>query len=267
MRLGESLFFMKGRVWHTRHKPVRNAFKYSVAYLVAPLSKLDQFDRGLIFGLNRPALISLYAKDYGARGEQSNRKWVAEQFTKAGQTCPDGEIVLVAMPRCLGYVFNPVCFWLCFDSLGELRGVVTEVNNTFSETHIYLCAPQPGEVIQKQRELDAKKVFHVSPFFTLEGGYKFRFDIDASQIGISINYYSEEGDLLLSTRLAGPLFEDSPRARRTLIWHAPLLSLVSMTQILWQAVRLKAKGMPWINKPKQLTPNFSTTNNLNNSKV
>lgn len=267
MRLSDSIFFLKGAVWHTRHLPIKNAFKYPVSYVVTPLRKLEQFDKGLLFGLNRPALISLYMKDYGAKGLKPNRQWVTDQFAKVEQQVPDGEIVLVAMPRCLGYVFNPVCFWLCFDAEENLRAVVTEVNNTFGETHIYLCSKEGGESIQRNDELRANKVFHVSPFFGMAGGYRFRFDINSDRIGISINYHSDDEALLLSTRLAGPLRLDSSAARAGVLLHAPLGSILSMTQICWQALKLRMKGLPWIPKPKQLTPNFSCTHQINSSKV
>lgn len=267
MRLSDNLYFLKGRVWHTRHMPVKNAFKYPVTYFATPLSKLENFDKGLLFGLNRPAIVSLYMKDYGAKGAKPNQQWVADQFAEVGQKAPDGEVVLLAMPRCLGYVFNPVCFWFCFDTDDNLRAVVTEVNNTFGETHIYLCGKPQGEIIQRDDELEADKVFHVSPFFSMAGGYRFRFDIDSSRIGISINYYSEEGNLLLSTRLAGPLKQDGSATRASALLHAPFVSLVSAAQICWQALKLKAKGMRWHPKPKPVTPNLSTTNQLKNSKV
>ena len=52
----------------------------------------------------------------------------------------DGEIVLYAFPRMLGYVFNPVSFWVCHDRDGGVRAVLCEVRNTFGERHNYLLA-------------------------------------------------------------------------------------------------------------------------------
>ena len=40
----------------------------------------------------------------------------------------------------LGYVFNPVSFWVCHDAPAPSRAVLVEVNNTFGETHHYLLA-------------------------------------------------------------------------------------------------------------------------------
>jgi DUF1365 family protein len=82
-----------------------------------------------------------------------------------------GEVWLHCYPRVLGYTFKPVSFWYCHRRAdGSLRAIVVEVNNTFGERHCYLLdAPRYGV------ELQARKVFHVSPFCEVEGGYRFRF--------------------------------------------------------------------------------------------
>ncbi len=250
---------MNGQVWHARYMPVKNAFRYKVSYVSIPLSQLKSFNAGLFFGLNRPALISLYLKDYGSRGKQTAKDWISDQLTKSGSSIPDGEVVLVAMPRFAGYIFNPVCFWLCYDKENRLKAVLSEVNNTFGETHVYLCKKDDESEISKNDLLSADKAFHVSPFFTRAGGYQFRFGIDAAQINISIKYYSEEGAELLSTQLCGPLIADSKKARFQAVSYAPAISLISSLQIYWQAIRLKFKGLPWIPKPTAVKPNLSVT--------
>ena len=76
-------------------------------------------------------------------------------------------------PRVLGYVFKPVCFWFCHRADGALRAVLCEVNNTFGERHCYLL--DTARDIANGGELSARKVFHVSPFCAVAGGYRFRF--------------------------------------------------------------------------------------------
>ncbi len=56
-------------------------------------------------------------------------------LARHGLQAADGEIWLQTFPRVLGYVFNPVSFWLCHDRDGLLRAVLAEVNNTFGEHH------------------------------------------------------------------------------------------------------------------------------------
>src|SRR3982074_1008899 len=94
----------------------------------------------------------------------------------AGQhVSADGEIVLYAFPRMLGYVFNPVSFWVCHDTSGNVRAVLAEVHNTFGETHHYLLADENGRALVSGETLSARKALHVSPFCAVQGHYAFRF--------------------------------------------------------------------------------------------
>ena len=257
LNLSNNLGFVFGRVWHARYRPVLNSFRYPVTYFLLPLSKVEQFNKGLLFGLNRPALLSVYFKDYGPRGSQSCKDWVTKQLSRAGLDFSLGEVQLLAMPRFLGYVFNPVCFWFCYDLENELKAVVTEVNNTFGQTHIYLCHNDDGSSITEGAEIWAHKEFHVSPFFRREGMYKFNFNINDSRVNIAIDYLSKEGDKLLSTQLSGPVYADSWRVRAKSLVYAPTVSLFSSMQIGWQALKLKAKKLPWIDKPLAIEPSFT----------
>ena len=91
---------------------------------------------------------------------------------------------LVTAPRFFGYAFNPASFWYIYDSNHELVRMITEVNNTFGERHIYLLdgssptsPPQtPDEEMlvppsSKTTFADYwTKEFHVSPFNSRKGG-------------------------------------------------------------------------------------------------
>ena len=84
-------------------------------------------------------------------------------------------MLLLAQPRLAGFLFDPVSFWLCVDGEGALRAVIAEVNNIFGDRHSYLCVHADGRPIRPEDEMTAAKVFHVSPFQDIAGGYTFRF--------------------------------------------------------------------------------------------
>ena len=44
-------------------------------------------------------------------------------------------IELLAQPKVLGHIFNPVSFWLIRDENEALRAVIAEVSNTFGDPH------------------------------------------------------------------------------------------------------------------------------------
>ena len=47
--------------------------------------------------------------------------WVRGILVEHDITQADGDIILLCMPRVLGYVFNPVSFWLCYDKRANSR--------------------------------------------------------------------------------------------------------------------------------------------------
>ncbi|KAJ4350067.1 uncharacterized protein N0V89_008688 [Didymosphaeria variabile] len=91
---------------------------------------------------------------------------------------------LVTAPRFLGYSFNPASFWYIYNRDHQLTRMITEVNNTFGERHLYLLdgssptspATTPGEeelVPTPPKATFADywtKEFHVSPFNSRKGG-------------------------------------------------------------------------------------------------
>lgn len=158
--------------------------------------------------------------------------------------------MLITMPRVLGYVFNPVSFYLCFDENKQLRAVINEVHNTFGEQHSYLCAKKDSTAIHSEEWMEAEKLFHVSPFLERIGYYRFRFDIGEEKLGILIDYYDKENNKQLITALTGTL---SPLTRKSLaiaFWTHPLVTLKAISLIHWQAIKLVAKGIRYISKPK-----------------
>ena len=166
---------LTSKVFHSRSKPAKNSFNYNVYYIVTPLSQLQSLSLKGIFGVDCWSLFGFYRKDYGARDGSSLRSWVSKQLDHFDLSEADGEVYLVTMPRVLGYAFNPVSFWFCHDNAGQLRAVLSEVNNTFGEHHVYLCAHGDHRPILENERIVAKKEFHVSPFLERVGRYEFRF--------------------------------------------------------------------------------------------
>ncbi|PJN93449.1 hypothetical protein CNY89_20715, partial [Amaricoccus sp. HAR-UPW-R2A-40] len=98
---------------------------------------------------------------------------------------------LLTQPRVLGYGFNPVTFWLACRG-EDLVAVIAEVDNTFGDRHCYFCARPGFAPIGREDRLHAEKVFHVSPFQAIAGGYAFTFDIGPDRIDIRILHHNGE---------------------------------------------------------------------------
>jgi DUF1365 family protein len=236
-----------GEVRHTRLKPVRNAFAYGTYFLMLPMRSLQQHGPGVL-ARNRFAPLSFYDADHGdGRGpnEGGALAWLDALLQSEGIDDADGEVWLHCYPRVLGFTFKPVSFWYCHRNDGSLRAIVVEVNNTFGERHCYLLdQPHYGA------ELRANKVFHVSPFCPVEGGYRFRFMVtpDQRRTVARIDYDATTGPLL-QTSVSGTLVALSRQSLRRALWGYPAMTLGVVARIHWQALRLFVKKAPFFRKP------------------
>jgi uncharacterized protein len=226
---------LTGRVMHRRLRPVANHFSYRVFALRLPLTRLAQ----AALPVNRPGLCSFHYRDHGARDGTHPLAWIRALLAREGIQA-DGEVWLQCFPRVLGYVFNPVSFWFCEDSAGRLRAVLAEVNNTFGEHHAYL--------LRADDALEADKVFHVSPFFPIEGRYRFGFEERSGEHLARIDYFDHAGPLLY-TSISGRA-QPLTRARLALACLShPLMTFAIVARIHWQALRLWVKRVPFFRKP------------------
>lgn len=234
-----------GQTYHGRRGAVAHGFSHSVDYLL--LDAEAPVRRPWLFGRNRWGLFTLRDRDHGGPpGQGRGARWVRDALAERGID-PGGAIWLLAQPRILGHVFNPVSFWLCHDPEDRLRVVIAEVTNTFGDRHSYLCHRDDLAPITSGDVLAARKVFHVSPFQPLSGDYAFRFDIGRAAIAIRIEYRT--GDERLVATLTGPRRPLTTGAMIGAALRRPLGSRRVLALIHWQALRLWWKGAPYRRRP------------------
>lgn len=247
-----------GTVLHHRLRPTDHRFVYRVFFLRIPLSRLDRLaNRWLsVEGFN---LLSFYARDYGPRDGSDLLVWARARLATAGYQHVDGEIVLQTFPRLLGYVFNPISIWYCYDRAGVLRAVICEVSNTFGERHDYVFGPADHAAITAQTWLRANKQLHVSPFCEVRGHYRFRFDQHAARCSARIDYYdgANDNELLIVTNITGTSVPLNAASTLRAFCTYPLFTLGVVARIHWQALKLWRKRVPWFRKPAPPTLEIS----------
>ena len=237
-----------GQTFHGRKGEIQNAFRYSVDYLL-----LDAEEKGLetpaLFSRNGRGLTALHDRDHGGAPQAGRGAAWAREVLQAHQVTGVVRIELLAQPRVLGYVFNPVSFWLCRRDDDALIAVIAEVTNTFGDRHSYLVHHHDLRPIAPDDRLRARKIMHVSPFQPIEGGYEFRFDIRDDRIGIWIDY-SRDGSGGVIATLTG---------RRQALTNASILKCLIarpfgsrrvLGLIHWQALKLWWKGAGFRNRPE-----------------
>ena len=235
-------------VVHQRVMPKPHRLAYRVYYVCLPLHAIASAANRL-FSVNRLNLFSFFERDHGF-GTSGCEAWVRQvlQQYDVADAC-NGAIELITMPRLFGYAFNPVSFWLCRDQRGDLRAVIAEVNNTFSERHAYLLANDDASTITDQQWLETSKVFHVSPFLNVTGSYRFRFHDGHDKTGIWIDYHNAEGQLVLHTSMVGKRRNLGTRSLLGCFFRYPLVTLKVIGMIHVHALRMVMKGFTYHRKP------------------
>ena len=240
-----TLDHIAGETFHARRGGVENAFRYRVDYLCLDAEAKLRTPR--FFSRNRANLTALHDIDHGGVPKAGRGAiWVREVLDRQGIAF-DGRILLLAQPRVLGHVFNPVCFWLIHDRDDVLRVVIAEVSNTFGDRHSYLCHHDNLRPIGPGDTLEARKIFHVSPFQPVTGDYAFRFDIRADRIGVWIDYRTGNGGLYAT--LTGPRKPLTNRAILGACLRRPFGSRRVLGLIHWQAMKLWWKGARYRVRP------------------
>lgn len=243
-----SIEHIAGHTWHGRRGAVSNSFRYGIDYLL--LEPEATLGTPRLFSRNRFNLAALHDRDHGGPpGAGTGAAWVrgileAHGLDEAG----GGRLLLLAQPRILGHVFNPVSFWLCHDRGGDLRIVIAEVTNTFGDRHSYLCHRDDVGPIRAGDQIEATKLFHVSPFQPIAGGYTFTFDIRPDHIGIRIDFRHGTGGLMAT--LTGPRRPLRTAGILGACLRRPFGSLRVLALIHWQALKLWRKGATFRDRPE-----------------
>ena len=148
-------------------------------------------------------------------------------------------IRFMTMPRIFGFAFNPISFFLCFDTEGGLGAVIHQVKNTFGDQTEYVLPVDPGQKTIRQQ---TGKRMHVSPFFDMKGGYKFAFsDPTGPDFNLSIRYGAEQTPRMTAMM---KLHAEPATDRRLLglLLAMPLMTVKVFAAIHWQALRLFIRG-------------------------
>lgn len=239
-----------GTVYHARHKPFFHDYRYSVFALFADIDSLPELDKKLrFFSFNRWNVLSLYNSDHAARDGSDIRGWLEASCAAREIDISDSSIYILAFPRVMGYVFNPITLFFIYDINNKMQAIVYEVKNTFGDQHGYVL-PVDKQSAKGRISHDAQKRLHVSPFFHMDCHYYFRLYPPDEALNIAIHQFDDAGDKVLTATWDGKYRPLTDVQILKQVLRRPLMTLKVTAAIHWQALRLWLKGAKYIPRPK-----------------
>lgn len=244
----------RGQTVHIRFHPVRRRFNYRLFWIGADLDELEAIHHDVkLLAVDRRGLLSLRTRDRKSPDSESAKDRILSMLAQRGIDGAGLQIMLMTIPRVLGYAFNPVNFYVCTNAKDCIEALVCEVSNTFGEMHHYVAKPDRQE--QDCTHFQFPKQFYVSPFIDNHGYYDVATRISGDAFDITISLQQDHRTTLTAT-LEGQASELTSVRLATSLLRMPLSVSLVMARIHWQAFLLRVHaGLRPQRKPEPSHPN------------
>jgi DUF1365 family protein len=243
----------KAKVMHHRLAPKVHSFHYNVFLFYLDLDEIDLLGKRLKFmSRNRFNLFNFRDMDHlqlpreKPDPSKNVRQHITAYLEQNGVNIAHGRIMVLTNLCTLGYQFNPVSFYFCYDEAGQPVCSVVEICNTFLEMKPYFLGADTRQ--NDAFKLNTEKYFYVSPFIDMDTNFDFDLNIPGEKLKIKIDDYDKEGKRFFISTLNGirkPLTD----ANLLLYFISfPLITIKVITLIHWQAFKLWLKKIPFHKK-------------------
>ncbi len=247
MRVPAGSALYEGVVQHERTKPKAHRFRYRVYQAFVDLDEIPALAGEIpFFSHNAVNLTSLHDRDYMGPGEGTIKEKLVHWLASKGVTVR-GQVYLLTNLRVLGYVFNPVSYHYVTDEEGRLDVVVAEINNTFGESYAYLL--RGGARADVLRTHPIPKVFHISPFISMEPSYVWTLTTPGETLRVHIDEH-QDGEKFFEAFFAARRRPFTASSLAGALLRHPLMPLRVIAYIHWQALRLYLKRLTVFHKPE-----------------
>ena len=243
----------RGKILHERLLPKKHRFEYPFSFFHFEIKKLTSLsNQHSFFGYNQKRLLEIRDSDYLRSNAKPIIKALEEFF---GSEASNERTLLVSSPRYLGVAFNPVNFYFRIDQTDAITKALVEVNNTFGDRHIY-------PICNLQKESDGSysgkttKAFHVSPFNSMDGHYRFQFKLNEHSVFLGIDLYKSD-QCVMQTYMSGRSHTlNAKNFMKYALLHPFDTALNSFPRILSQATILYLKKkLRLFQRPKPTSKN------------
>ncbi len=241
-----------GKLRHRRFSPAVHDFTYPLFMAFLDIDNIPAvMNRSRLSSYNRWNWASFDERDHFGDPKLPLRTRVERDAEAQGVALPDGQIFLLTHLRYLGYTFNPVSFFFCYDRAGQLALILAEVHNTFGESHNYWLDQRVALEGGNSLRYKTDKVFHVSPFMSLNHAYTWAFTPPAESLVVHMSMHAPNSKFFDATLT----LDRRPWTAQTLLSTLiafPWMTVKVIAAIHWEALRLLIKRVPVFDHPKHL---------------
>ncbi len=242
----------EGHIRHRRYLPKHNNFRYRIFMAYLDLAEIDQLlPESRLWSTKQRAIYRYCRDDYFGPATVSLDDAIRTAVEDKTGRRPEGSVRMLTHVRQLGYLFNPVTFYYCWDRDDRhVETIIADITNTpWKQRYAYVLTPDSDRPVGTWHRWEMPKRFHVSPFMHMDHRYDWRFTEPGKQLEVFFqNYVGEE--LYFDASLS---LERRPLTQRALaanLVRYPLMTAKVIGTIYWQALRLFLKGVPFHSHPK-----------------
>jgi DUF1365 family protein len=235
----------KARVMHNRLHPKVHHFHYDIFMFYLDLAELDTISQKFRWlSRNRFNLFNFRDSDHlqlpFENPDQSKniREHITQYLTDNAVQIGNGRIMLLTNLCTLGYQFNPVSFYICFNEQEEPVCTIAEVCNTFHEMKPYFIGKKS---VNNEFNLYTVKNFYVSPFIDLDYYFDFKVKVPEEKLNIVINDHDATGNLYFKSSLQGEKASLTDANMIRYFLSIPFITMQITWLIHWQAFKLWCK--------------------------
>ena len=241
-----------GTLRHRRFRPTHHEFTYSLFMAFLDIDRIPEtMAASRLSSYNRFNWASFDERDHFGDPAKPLRERLTADAAAHGVPLPDGPIFLLTHLRYLGYCFNPISLFFCYDRDGHVAAVLAEVNNTFGETRTYWLWSANRRPAENSLRFRCPKTLHVSPFMGMNLDYDFVLTEPAERLVAHMNTLEEEHSFFDAT-LTLDRKPWTPGNLRAALARQPRMSGKVIVGIHFEALRLFLKGTPVFTHPDRI---------------
>jgi len=234
------------KVMHHRLAPKKHSFWYQIYLFYIDLDEILLLEKKLRwFSYNRFNLFSFRDKDHLQLPKENPdrtkdvKQHIVDYLHDNGVEIGQGKIMLLTNLSILGYNFNPVSFYFCFNETGSPICAVAEISNTYREMKMFFFGKDELEGNAFKQKVE--KFFYVSPFIDMDTFFDFNLAIPNEKLDIKIDDFDRNGQRFFLSTMKG---DRQPLTNKNMLKYffaIPLIPLRVMGLIHWQAFKLWRK--------------------------